>query len=82
MNDARDAKQRPFLSNRRLGWLAAVTAMVVAIAFFVADNFVIVRVRVFTLDLQVRLAWVMLVCLLCGMVIGATVTWLLSRGRR
>jgi membrane protein YqaA with SNARE-associated domain len=70
------------LTNRRLAWLFVVTALVVIIVVFVADNFVMVRVRLLTLDGQVRLAWVMLSTLLIGMAIGGLAGWLLGRGRR
>jgi membrane protein YqaA with SNARE-associated domain len=74
--------RRHVLTNRRLAWLFVVTALVVIIVVFVADNFVMVRVRLLTLDGQVRLAWVMLSTLLIGMAIGGLAGWLLGRGRR
>lgn len=58
-----------------------VTALVSAVTFFVADNFVIVEVRVFTFDFNVRLAWVMLICLLVGMALGWLFHWLWGRNR-
>ncbi len=71
-----------FLTNRRLAWLFLVTAIVAVIAFFVADNFVIVNVRILTWQIQARLAWVMLSCLVIGMVLGIALTLLWRRSRR
>jgi uncharacterized membrane protein len=70
MDDSTTAPRKPFLTNSRLAWLCVVTLVVAAVAFFVADNFAIVRVRVLTLSFQTRLAWVMLVSLLIGLTGG------------
>jgi hypothetical protein len=82
MDETPASPPEPFLSNRRLGWLLLVTVLVGVVTFFVADNFVIVDVRVFTLDIQTRLAWVMLICLLLGMTVGAALMalWRWRRG--
>jgi membrane protein YqaA with SNARE-associated domain len=83
MNDiAVTTRRRHVLTNRRLAWLFVVTAFVVIVVLFVADNFVMVRVRLLMLDGQVRLAWVMLSTLLIGIAIGGLGGWLLGRGRR
>ena len=74
--------RKHFLTNQRLAWLFAVTAIVAVIAFFVADNFVIVHVRVLTWQIQARLAWVMLSCLVIGAVLGAALMLLWRRTRR
>lgn len=83
MSDVAAAAPRSrFLTNRRLAWLFLVTAIVAVIAFFVADNFVIVNVRILTWQIQARLAWVMLACLAVGMLLGWALTLLWRRGRR
>jgi membrane protein YqaA with SNARE-associated domain len=74
--------RRHVLTNRRLAGLFVVTTLVAIIVLFVADNFVMVRVRLLTLDGQMRLAWVMLSTLLIGMALGGIGGWLLGRGRR
>ncbi len=75
-------RRKHVLSNRRLVWLFLVTAIVALVAFFVADNFVIVNVRILTWQIQARLAWVMLTCLVIGVVLGAALALLWRRGRR
>lgn len=83
MSDLTSTAPRPrFLTNRRLTLLFLVTLVVVVIAFFVADNFIIVNVRILTWQLQARLAWVMLGCLALGSVLGGVLTLLWMRGRR
>jgi membrane protein YqaA with SNARE-associated domain len=82
MSEIAVPRSRPrVLTNRRLAWLFVVTVLVAVVALFVADNYVIVRVRILTLDRQVRLAWVMLSTLLIGLAIGGLAGWLLGRGR-
>lgn len=71
MNETPPSPPTPFLSNRRLGWLLLVTALVGVVTFFVADNFIIIDVRILTFNFQTRLAWIMLMCLLVGMMLGA-----------
>lgn len=82
MSETASTTPRPrFLTNRRLAWLFLVTAIVTVIAFFVADNFVIVNVRILTWQTQARLAWVMLMCLAVGVVLGGVLALLWRRGR-
>lgn len=82
MNETPAPPPGTFLSNRRLGWLLLITALIGVVTFFVADNFVIVDVRVLTFDVQTRLAWVMLLCLLIGMAVGAALMALWRWRRR
>jgi len=62
--------RRPILTFRRLLGLVAVAVLLVALVFFVADNFVLVQIRLFTLRIQARLAWALIVPLLLGGLIG------------
>lgn len=66
------------LTNRRLVALVALAVTLGLLALFVADNFVLVDVRVFWFDLQVRLAWAMLIPAAGGVVLG----YVLGRLRR
>jgi hypothetical protein len=63
--------------------LVIVAAVLVALVYFVAANFVIVEVRLFGLHQPVRLAWVILLTFLAGGVAGVALVsfrgWL--RGR-
>lgn len=64
------ATATPFLTVRRLLWLVGIACVLVLLVLFVADNFVLVQIRVFTLRVQTRLAWALIVPLLLGGVIG------------
>ena len=52
-------------------WLAVVAIGLAALVFFVADNFVLVDVRVFTYERQMRLAWALLIAFAAGALVGA-----------
>ncbi len=62
--------RRPFLTNQRLVWVVGSALVMTALVFFIADNFVLVEIRLATLRIQARLAWVMIVPLLLGVLIG------------
>jgi len=58
---------------RGRNWTLLLTAIATALAllvFFIAENFVVVEVRVLTQRLEVRLAWAMLLAALGGVLIG------------
>ncbi|MGN6485317.1 MAG: LapA family protein [Thermomicrobiales bacterium] len=75
---------RPFLTWRRLLVLVAVAILLVALVVFMADNFVLVQIRIFTLRIQARLAWALLVPLLLGIGLGwmAHLAWQRTHGWR
>ena len=62
---------RQILTNRRVAGLVAVAALFALLAVFVADNFVLTQVRLFTVTFQVRLAWALVIAFVSGAVIGA-----------
>ena len=68
-NEGQEPAHR-FLSGRRLGVLVGLAVVLALLAFFVADNFVLVQVRVFTVRIQARLAWVMVMPFVLGIGIG------------
>jgi uncharacterized integral membrane protein len=81
---------RQVLTNRRVGGLVAVAALCAMLAIFVADNFILTQVRLFTVTFQVRLAWALLIAFGVGVVVGvllavssgAAVAILLAKLRR
>ena len=62
----RETSRKPILTNRRVVWLAGIATFVALLAFFVADNFVLTEVRLFTVTFQVRLAWVEVIAYASG----------------
>ncbi|MGB3330378.1 MAG: hypothetical protein WBA46_15565 [Thermomicrobiales bacterium] len=73
---------QPLLTLRRLAVLALTAILLVGLVFFVADNFVLVQIRVFTLRIQARLAWALIVPLVGGMMLGWFAHGLWRRMRR
>ncbi|MGC4105200.1 MAG: hypothetical protein QM753_02445 [Thermomicrobiales bacterium] len=72
----------PLLTYRRLLLLVVVALALIALVLFVADNFVLVQIRLFTLRIQARLAWALIVPLLLGIGIGWTGHGVVARARR
>jgi hypothetical protein len=81
MND-QTATSRTLLTNRRVGLLVAVALVLGMCAFFVADNFVLVEVRILTLEVQLRLAWALVIAFWIGMLAGGLAMWLWWRRQR
>jgi hypothetical protein len=81
MND-QTATRRTLLTNRRVGLLVAVALVLGVCAFFVADNFVLVEVRILTFELQVRLAWALVIAFWIGVLAGGLAMWLWWRRQR
>ncbi len=81
MNGQPEAR-RTILTNRRVGLLVAAAIVLGLCAFFVADNFVLVEVRIFTFELQVRLAWALVTAFWLGAVSGVAGAYLWWRRRR
>ena len=74
--------RRTFLTNRRVALLVAVAVVLGLCAFFVADNFVLVEVRILTFELQTRLAWALVIAFWLGAVSGAAGAYLWWRRQR
>ncbi len=75
---ARARLQRRLVSNRRLAWLALTAIGLASLVLFVADNFVLVEIRLLVTRVQVRLAW----ALLAAFGLGAASALAIDRLRR
>jgi hypothetical protein len=73
-----DTGSKRLLTNRRLIGLVAAAALSLFIMLFVADNFVLIDVRLFDRGFQMRLAWAIIVPFLVGGALG----YLAGRYRR
>ena len=62
----------PFLTNRRLLWLVGLALFLALLVLFIADNFVLAEMRLFTLRIRARLAWLLLVPFLIGIALGVS----------
>lgn len=65
MNEVMVRKRR-FLTNRLLAWLVAAAVVLALLVLFIADNFVLIEVRLLATRVQVRLAWALLGAFLLG----------------
>jgi len=72
-----DQRWKPARSTIAVGWLMAVAVILALLVLFIADNFLLVRVRIFTVERETRLAWVLLITFAAGALSG----WF-ARGRR
>lgn len=70
-----------FLTWRRLAALVAATAVLSLTVFFVADNYVLVEVRIFTFEVQARLAWALIIAFAIGALAGVLLSRLRWRWR-
>ncbi len=78
-NLARGMSGRPRrLTNRRLVWLAFAAVTLASLVLFVADNFVLIEIRLVVTRIQVRLAW----ALLAAFALGAASALAIDRARR
>jgi uncharacterized membrane protein YoaK (UPF0700 family) len=75
---SRERKSGQMLTIRRMLGVVATTVLLGLFTLFVADNFVLVDVRIITIDIQMRLAWALLIPAIGGFVLG----YLISRLRR
>jgi uncharacterized integral membrane protein len=51
------------------------------LVLFVADNFVLIEVRLLNLSTEMRLAWALLIAFLAGAAIGIAIGWVSRRNR-
>lgn len=58
------------MTNRRLLWLVGLALFLVLLIFFIAENFVLVEIRLIVTRVWVRLVWALLATFLIGLVIG------------
>ena len=68
----------PILTNRRIAALIGIAIVMGLLALFVADNFVLIELRLINLDIRMRLAWAVLMPLGIGVALG----YLAGRFRR
>lgn len=71
--EANLSPNKQFLTNRRMLWLVGLALFLALLVLFIADNFVLVEMRLFTLRIRARLAWLLLVSLLIGIALGLSV---------
>ena len=66
---------RPFhLTNRMLLALVASAMFLGLLVLFVADNFVLIEVRLVVTRVQMRLAWALIVAFLAGVAFGVAIS--------
>ena len=68
------------MTNRRLVWLVGVAILLVLLIFFIAENFVLVEIRLIVTRVQVRLVWALVTAFLIGGVTGVLLASM-RRGR-
>ncbi|HWV35408.1 MAG TPA: hypothetical protein VNZ55_07240 [Thermomicrobiales bacterium] len=73
---------KPILTTRRLLWLVGVAVFLALLVLFIADNFVLVEMRLFTLRIRARLAWLLIVPFLLGIALGFAAGEIRQRHRR
>ncbi len=71
MDEPRPWSRHPSRATRAVIWLVLVATGLALLVFFVADNFVLVEVRLFTFQRQMRLAWALLIAFAVGALFGA-----------
>lgn len=65
-----DQATRRLFTNRRLAVLVVVAVVLALLVLFVADNFVLVEIRLIVTRVEMRLAWALLIAALGGSIIG------------
>ncbi|MDQ3654034.1 MAG: LapA family protein [Chloroflexota bacterium] len=71
MDEPRPWSWRPGRATQVVIWLVLLATGLGLLVFFVADNFVLVDVRLFTFQRQMRLAWALLIAFAVGALFGA-----------
>ncbi len=79
MNDDNIGGRR-LVTNRRLVWLVGLAILLVLLIFFIAENFVLVEIRLIVTRVQVRLVWALVTAFLIGGVTGVLLASM-RRGR-
>ena len=75
---ASERKGGQLLTTRRMLALVATAVLLGLLTLFVADNFVLVNVRIIAIDIPMRLAWALLIQAVGGFALG----YLISHLRR
>lgn len=78
MGDNEKNTGRVFLTTSRVVGLVGVALFLAVLVLFVADNFVLIQVRLLNIRVQIRLAWALLSAFLAGGALG----FLIGRVRR
>ena len=73
---------RTILTTKRLLLVVGIATFLGLVVLFVADNFVLVQIRLVNLRIEMRLAWALLITFLLGILGGLLLAWLLRRGER
>jgi uncharacterized integral membrane protein len=82
MSNPSGPSRRTLLTYRRLTILLAIAVGLGLLALFVADNYVLVGIRLMNLRLEMRLAWALMLSFIVGGVVGYLVGWLRRPRRR
>jgi uncharacterized integral membrane protein len=77
MGDDGKHSERVILTASRLTGMAGVALILSILVLFVADNFVLIEIRLVNVRVQTRLAWALLIAVLGGGIVG----FLLARRR-
>lgn len=70
MAGSEHSPREPILTNRRIAALVIIAIVLAFLALFVADNFVLVEIRLVNLHIRARLAWAVLLPFAFGAVAG------------
>jgi uncharacterized integral membrane protein len=70
VGDESAAPGRVVLTSRLVIGLVGVSVVLALLLLFVADNFVLIEVRLLVIRVQARLAWVLIVTFIAGAGIG------------
>lgn len=73
---------RTILTTRRLLWIVGIATFLGIIVLFVADNFVLIEVRLLNVRIEMRLAWALLLAFLLGGTGGVVLGWFWQRESR
>ncbi|MBA2470067.1 MAG: DUF1049 domain-containing protein [Chloroflexia bacterium] len=71
MDRLRAGTWRPGRATRVVIWLVLAAVGLALLVFFIADNFVLVDVRLFTFQRRMRLAWALVIAFAVGALFGA-----------
>ncbi len=63
-----------WLGNRLLVVMVALAVLLLLLVLFVADNFVLIEVRLVVTRIQMRLAWALIIAFLLGILAGIAIS--------